>query len=296
MGFVEKKLKAQSALEYVITYGWAILIITIVLAVLYVTIVSSTGNLGGKLPAGSCHVIRPNGPGTTSQIGKTGECTGLPQDVASFSGSGGIRIPITWSSGSETQTAWVYVSALPATTQYITQQYASIGGFSINSDGSVSFDVCNLVCIQPEKVTTAPGAITPGKWYFIAGNYSATTLNGPASLNVCVSSGASLTCTSAAESTQLNPSTNHYHIGSTVNYGSAFVGNISNVQVYTAGLSYNGLLAQYQQGIGGAPLDLNDLFAWYPLNGNGNDYSGNGYNGTSLGVSYTSTWKGYSAP
>ncbi|MGC9010605.1 MAG: hypothetical protein ACP5JN_00435 [Candidatus Micrarchaeia archaeon] len=39
-----------------------------------------------------------------------------------------------------------------------------------------------------------------------------------------------------------------------------------------------------QEGIGGAPIDLQHLVAWWPLNGNANDYSGNGNNGVPSNV------------
>ncbi|MGC8662581.1 MAG: hypothetical protein ACP5RT_02225, partial [Candidatus Micrarchaeia archaeon] len=67
-------------------------------------------------------------------------------------------------------------------------------------------------------------------------------------------------------------------------------GYLSNVQLYNTSLSQADLQALYQEGIGGAPIDLQNLVGWWPLNGNANDYSGNGNNGQASGVTYVSNW------
>ncbi|MGC9149953.1 MAG: hypothetical protein ACP5FX_02505, partial [Candidatus Micrarchaeia archaeon] len=42
----------------------------------------------------------------------------------------------------------------------------------------------------------------------------------------------------------------------------------------------------YQQGLGGGPVRLQNLVAWWPLNGDAKDYSGNNNHGTIYGVSF----------
>ncbi|MEM3781838.1 MAG: hypothetical protein QXT43_02670, partial [Candidatus Micrarchaeaceae archaeon] len=82
-------------------------------------------------------------------------------------------------------------------------------------------------------------------------------------------------------------------------YGDAewFNGSISNIQVYNTYLSVNQVHALYIEGIGGAPIDLQNLVAWYPLNGNANDYSGNGNNAVTSNVIFASSWySGYTPP
>ena len=62
-------------------------------------------------------------------------------------------------------------------------------------------------------------------------------------------------------------------------------------------VSTNDIKALYQEGIGRAPIKIQNPVGWWPLNGNANDYSGNGNNGVPNGVTYTSNWySGYSAP
>ncbi len=56
----------------------------------------------------------------------------------------------------------------------------------------------------------------------------------------------------------------------------AFHGIITNLQIYNACLTSNEVQAMYVAGIGSMPIIK--PFAWYPLNGNANDYSGNGNN------------------
>lgn len=62
----------------------------------------------------------------------------------------------------------------------------------------------------------------------------------------------------------------------------AFNGIVSNVQLYNATLSPETLNSMYAEGIGGDPIDLENLVGWWPLNGNANDYSGNLNNGQSF--------------
>ncbi len=81
--------KLQSAMEYLMTYGWAILIICIVVAILFYLGVFNSVSLKPKLPPGSCKVFRPLGPYSTQNINAVGTCVGLPQLVGYFNGASG---------------------------------------------------------------------------------------------------------------------------------------------------------------------------------------------------------------
>ena len=79
-------------------------------------------------------------------------------------------------------------------------------------------------------------------------------------------------------------------IGSGSSHTYNFGGLISNFQVYNTSLSAAEVQGLYVEGIGGAPTRLQNLLGWWPLNGNSNDYSGNGNNGAQINVLYPSTW------
>ena len=79
--------------------------------------------------------------------------------------------------------------------------------------------------------------------------------------------------------------------------GRNFNGSLANLQIYNTSLSPSAVNTLYAEGIGGAPVDIQNLVGWWPLNGNANDYSGNGNNGVPTSVTFTSSWEnGYSAP
>ena len=61
---------------------------------------------------------------------------------------------------------------------------------------------------------------------------------------------------------------------------------ISNIQVYNGVLSNLQIYSLYQQGIEDLPASNTGLIAWWPLNGNPNEYSGNGYTGSTNQVTY----------
>ena len=75
-------MKSQSAMEYLMTYGWAILIIAVVLAVLFQLGVFSGGNFLPHAQAGSCQVSR-----TIAGTSLEGQCNGmLPEYVGQSTG------------------------------------------------------------------------------------------------------------------------------------------------------------------------------------------------------------------
>ena len=76
-----------------------------------------------------------------------------------------------------------------------------------------------------------------------------------------------------------------------------FNGSIANVQLYSSSLNINQVDQLYQEGIAGLPISDANLVAWYPLDGNANDYSGNSNNGQTNNVNFVSNWySGYTPP
>ncbi|MFP3215617.1 MAG: LamG domain-containing protein [Candidatus Micrarchaeota archaeon] len=296
--FPKASAKAQSAMEYLMTYGWAILIISVVLAALFQLGVFNPMTFAPKAPPGSCQVFRPDGPGTTSFINLEGVCSGeLPQYVAEFNGhSSYISIPynpLLIPSNKITVVAWIkvtgpivdYPTIITATNYAYTLQECEPGGvngasitfwINGNGDGNTCSSIANVEYNQ---------------WYFTALTYNGTTANQYQNGVLVYSQSFSTTMSS----------TSPIYIGVYPNYGSGlnggWNGSIANVQIYNTSLSANEIQALYLEGIGGAPIDLQNLVAWWPLNGNANDYSGNGNNGQISNVNFVSNWyNGYTPP
>ena len=299
-------IKSQSAMEYLMTYGWAILIIAVVLAALFELGVFNPMTFAPKASPGSCQVVRPEGAGTTNFISLSGECNGeLPQYVAQFSGGGEYVTvsPLIWTSNSYALSAWVKIN--------------SVSGQAYNQSIIYETGLTNGGCIKNIEVY---------KGNFLAGSYPISPIQGPV-VTTGVWNFLVLTYNSTVEEFYVNGKYQGRTSGTITfpafdsSYGSAYQvllgglgagnngcypyngywesvnGEISNIQIYMHTLSANDIQALYQEGIGGAPIKIQNLVGWWPLNGNANDYSGNGNNGVPSGVTYTSNWySGYSAP
>ncbi len=273
-------MKAQSAMEYLMTYGWAILIIAIVLVALFSLGVFNSSNFSPRAQPGSCEVLR-----NSAQTSLVGQCNGmLPEYVATFSNVSTIQnitiknMPaIAPSTGdSFTITLWIKpVSTANFGGVAIWSYYFQIGWSTDFSPNGVNWLQSNIL---------APG----GTWSFLTveetvGKSASIYLNG-------VLTGNTTNYVSYVQPVQ------PVLIGSYVRTD-RYLGSISNVQIYNTSLSNSSIQALYKEGIGGAPININNLIGWWPLNGNANDYSGNGNNGVPTNVTYTSAWtSGYSAP
>ena len=291
-------IKSQSAMEYLMTYGWAILIIAVVLAALFSLGVFNPMTFAPKASPGSCQVVRPEGAGTTNFISLSGECNGeLPQYVANFNDNAYIYanvIGMPYGSSPVTVTGWFYYTpAMPNPSMlwsYGTSGNCGDGNYfslryNIGSGNPNSTFTTDPWCSQTATALTPK----PYNWYFISetANLSGFGIYVGAAKNIYYGIG--------GPPANVIPS-GYFYIAKG-NDGGNFVGYISNLQIYNTVLSYNEIKVLYSEGIGGAPIKIQNLIAWYPLNGNANDYSGNGNNGVPSGVTYTSNWySGYSAP
>jgi hypothetical protein len=65
---------------------------------------------------------------------------------------------------------------------------------------------------------------------------------------------------------------------------------LANVQVYNTSLDASQVLALYQEGIGGAPVNPQYVVGWWPLNGDAIDYSGNNNNGAPTAITFVSQY------
>ncbi|MDE1833203.1 MAG: LamG domain-containing protein [Candidatus Micrarchaeota archaeon] len=286
-----RETRAQSAMEYLMTYGWAILIIAVVLAVLFTLGVFNAGTYGGRAHAGSCTVQRPYGPNTTQLVSLSGVCNGqLPQFVGSFLTNRNISISSLsgLGTGQVTFTAWVNVETGAASGERLLSvgETSGTGFFVVVPSGSstVRFWV-NTAAGVNDADASFPGY---GRWMFVSGTYNGASI-------VAYENGTAGTPTSV--SSTMNTPTSGTSIGSN-NAGLYFCNClISNIQIYNTALTANDIKAIYLEGIGGSPINLQNLVGWWPLNGDAVDYSGNGDNGAISNVIWTSQWtNGYVQP
>ncbi len=279
--------RSQSAMEYLMTYGWAILIIAIVLVALFSLGIFNSSNFAPRAQPGSCEVLR-----NSAQTSLVGQCNGmLPEYVAQFSLSSNTEIAINQVK-QPLQEATVVAWVKPKVDQngafggvifswYQNSQYTTIGVHSADGSGWcwMNGGGCGWI-----------GA-TYNNWFFIAMTLSSTTGAVKIYLNNRPSQNATLPTETASSTSNMAIG---YQLPANLR---SFNGSITNVQLYNTSLSQSEIQALYKEGIGGAPINVNNLVGWWPLNGNANDYSGNDNNGVPTNVTYTSAWtSGYSAP
>ncbi|MDE1851695.1 MAG: hypothetical protein KGH69_03345 [Candidatus Micrarchaeota archaeon] len=288
--------KMQSAMEYLMTYGWAILAIAIVMVSLYSLGIFNAGSLQPTATPGSCQVVK-----TAAQTSLAGQCGNLiPKYVAQFSSSssnvltsGTMNLP---SPISVSVFLWVKPSTGygPGGGGVNGQSMLSIGTtgsgnmYDINS-GSLGVDIWGGCT----GMTASTSALTSSKWYFVGYVYTAGTPSMSYYINGAAAGTATLSCT-------LHEGSNlPVIIGSppSSSSDSSYSGAIADVQIYNTSLDNTTIKALYQEGIGGAPIDLKHLVGWWPLNGNANDYSGNNNQGTTTSVIWNANWQsGYTSP
>ncbi len=303
------KEESQSATEFLITYGWSLLVIAIVMAGLYATGAFSQGQ--HRANPGMCRVVRPAGPYTGYELNLVGICTNeLPETVASMNpsydgsgscsggGSGSCSYPnyITirpFRSGSIsngfTIAAWIYWYG-PTLTHcqgIFSSMPSPSSGFSLFGYGGNN-GACGTLWVNGSYVKW-PGAnynFSAGSWQFIVAEYNKS--NGTATVfnntNVFSTSNQGSKVIGASNSSTIGavvwPSGKIY----------PFNGLIANVQLYNASLSTNEIMALYNEGIGGQPVALQYLIGWWPLNMNVNDYGGNFNNGTAYNVTFPGSY------
>ena len=287
-------MKSQAAMEYLMTYGWAILVIAVVLAALYSLGIFNPNTFAPKASAGSCEVVRPFGPTTTTDVHLEGTCTNmLPKYVAQFNGrSSKINVgsPTYLLSLNKTNamTVILWFNLNQNVQQTFIATYSDEIRIGLNAPNTFIVDWG----IHSDYTYTTP--LITHAWYQVA---ISKTSDGTGTIYL---NGNPIAVSTGLASTDIANNNPLLGIGYEIWQGTDFKytnGSIANVQIYNTTLSANQISALYQEGIGGDPINPNHLVAWYPLNGNANDYSGNDYNGKAVNVGYSSTWyRTYSAP
>jgi Concanavalin A-like lectin/glucanases superfamily len=295
--------KSQSAMEYLMTYGWSILIIAVVLAALFQLGVFSSANFAPKAQPGNCRVLRLAGT-----VNLEGTCTGiLPQSVAMLNGqSSYASFPSYAYVGGNgiTVSAWMLLGGAVAKGNIF---YAMTGGCSSSINGLAinmghggnagsTFDVIlfdNSIGVT-DRVSS--GSLSQSSWKSIAVTWYPT---GPSSSNMLIYLNGALDSTYSVAGAIPSSFSAAAAVGGPapcwISDPSTF--SLANIQVYNASLDASQIQALYIKGIGAAPIDPNHLVAWWPLNGDTNDYSGNNNNGAATGMTYASSWtQGYTPP
>ena len=284
--------KAQSAIEFITTYGWMMLTLIAAVSILYYLGYFSPLTYAPRLSPGGCQVVRPIG--SVAQL--QGNCDSeMPQFVGYFNSTSQYswiavdRVVLPNGQSSGTITAWINPQTVQGDAGYtgivrIDGESCPGHGFLLSLQGSSGRPSMATWC--NDYVPSGGPTVNYNSWNFVAVTVQGTTatlyVNGQ-SESGSLSSGDPMSLVSGT-------CTQNLSIGSTDCPGRMFYGMIADVQVYNTSLSSADVNSIYSEGVGGTPIDLNYLSGWWPLNGNANDYSGNGYNGNSFAVSYRSSW------
>ncbi len=275
--------KAQSAMEYLLTYGWALLIIaTALVALFYLGIFNPQAP---RVQPGTCRIYR-----SIAGASLTGQCQNIwPAYVARFDGvasyvsTGTKNLPV--GNGARSMFAWINVPSTAATQaifSYGSQNFYQESNLFVTSTG-LEFSAFS----DQFQSTLLP---TTSAWHFVGYTYNPTS-----STITIYMDGQSQ---SAVLGTALNtviPATDPSDIGKSSNLQPCgtcrfFQGSMANVQVYNVTLTPNEVQSLYTGGIGGAPVYPMATVGWWPLNLNTQDYSGNNNWGTPTSLIYNNTW------
>ncbi len=129
-------------------------------------------------------------------------------------------------------------------------------------------------------------AVTPNAWHFVGYTYDAGATSVTLYVDGISQTGA-LTSGGSPTGEPLNTVVTASDIGNQIDVpGPSWLGSIANLQVYDTALSSSQALSLYDSGISGSPIIPGDAVAWWSLNGNANDFSGNGNDGTAQNVTF----------
>ncbi len=285
------KNRSQSAMEFLMTYGWSILIIAVVLGAMFQLGVFNSANLGPRAPTGNCKILRVAGMSNLE-----GTCSGvLPQEVAMFNGQSsyinvgsGASLQFSHSTGFSIS-AWIKTSS-SATQEIARRDGAGSNGYYLLRTSGTKLQL-QLLNHDASQTSTINGGtnIAKNQWVYVVGVRDTSNMMKLYVNGISDATPTPDTTTDAVGGANLI-------IGSTSVPSEIFNGSIADVQIYNTSLDANQIQALYLKGIGAAPIDPNHIVGWWPLNGDANDYSGNN-NGAAASISYTGSWSsGYTPP
>jgi hypothetical protein len=259
-------------------------------------------NFSPRAQTGSCIMYRPYGPYNNKLIALQGECQGqFPQYVSLLDGKTNFidaGLNAVRSTSNVTVLLWAYVQ--PPSNTYGPQIIQSVDGCVTNGwflsyQGGIIRLISGTGSSNPGDFSGS--SVTQSAWHQVGFTWVST---GASTSTQKIIVDGNVVATRNINIGVPLPRTSNALIGK-VNVcwpARPFNGMLSNVQVYNTSMSDTEVNVLYKKGIGAAPLRIQNLVAWWPLNGDAKDYSGNGNDGIpSSGVSYTSAWiNSYSPP
>ena len=296
--------KAQSAMEYLMTYGWAILIIAVVLIALFSLGVFDPFAFSPRAQPGSCQAIRPLGAGISTDINLAGTCNDeIPKFVAVFNGKDTmVNVPETVLTGSDgfTLSFWFYYQSTTyscSTTGIVefanTIRNSIVGLLGCAPPSSFGY-ACSGKCYNNGLLFSSTQPVID-RWESVIYTYDSTT--GGMNIFVDGSSIANSLADGFPGATEgiVIPAGSHMTLAP--KWELQYNGMLSNVQLYNTSFGQAEVDALYKGGIGGIPIALQNLVGWWPLNGDVQDYSGNQNPGSPSNMIFTDSWTtGYSPP
>jgi len=287
--------RAQSALEYLTTYGWAILLIAVVIGILFKLGLFAANTFSARAPPGSCYISKPYGPNTTQMLALQGLCTGaLPQYVETFGYNAFGNVPnnIIVPTNMLTLTGWgllTYNNQGGSREDMISIKGGGPCGMILGYNTSGNTIMADIELSPVANVLTGTnGAIKLNQWYFYAATYNGVVLNlyvNGQNVGALAKSGNFAQCNAPTYIGSGTPSES-----SGVQY--YWYGDLADVQAYGTALTPQEVQELYIGGIGASPTALTSLIGWWPLNGNMRDYSGDGLNAQTGGQNtiYQQSW------
>lgn len=195
--------------------------------------------------------------------------------------------------GGLTVSAWVY----PTTTgiqEFVAKNNNGNNGFGpfglaeFTTSGSANVINFTMSIGGLPSNLISNNAITLDTWHNVIGTWNGVTMltyiDGVQDSN------------SMAQSSAGTTSSGKLSIGGYASYTKMFNGNMLNIQIYNWSIGANMIQQLYQEGAYGLPVTTNGLVAWYPLENNANDISGNNNNGIAMNVTYPYFSGNYNAP
>jgi len=163
-----------------------------------------------------------------------------------------------------TMSGWVYINGPPA--NYWNWMISQYGAYGVGACGN-TYIVCYYDWGAGKEYDSTFFSLQPKTWYLL------TAVVSGGDETVFVDGNEVLSGTITPSPTSLNA----FQIGNgnVVAQNEYLNGAVSNIQIYADPLTKTQIDQLFYDGIGGPPLQDAGLLTWWPLNGNGDDYSGN---------------------